>query len=412
MNKKVNVLVVGGGPAGIGAAYSAAKSGARTLLVESQGALGGVSTNGMMSHWTGHAESRLYRMILDESQKYFLVNKKYPILINTEALKVIYEKLLASVGAEILLYTFAYDTIMDGNKVKGVRFLNKSGFIDIEADVIIDASGDGDIAFHSGAEFVKGRQSDGKMQPMTLMFRVGGVDIEKVPELWSFETTYETDKGELQELGKELLPFPMGHVLIYKSPLPGIVTINMTNCIDVDGTRAEDMTKAEIVCRKQVYPVEDFLRKYVPGCEQCFVLASASMIGVRETRHFKGLKTLTDNDILEARFYEDWIVRGARFEFDVHNMTGSGLDATGCQKFFSQKNGYTIPYGCLIPEKIDGLLIAGRCISGTHLAHSSYRAMPICLAMGEGAGVAAAIAAEQKVSLRDVDVKQIQARLL
>ena len=140
-------------------------------------------------------------------------------------------------------------------------------------------------------------------------------------------------------------------------------------------------------------------------------MKSAAQIGVRETRHFKGLYTLTEEDILSARVFEDWAVTKAHFNFDVHNITGAGLDETGCQQKFSQKDGYTIPYGCFVPEKIDGLLLAGRNISGTHMAHSNYRAMPICANMGQSMGVAAAICARDSILPRKLNVKTLQARL-
>ena len=130
---------------------------------------------------------------------------------------------------------------------------------------------------------------------------------------------------------------------------------------------------------------------------------------MRETRHFKGVKTLTEEDIQKAREFPDWVVYGAHFNFDVHNLTGAGLDETGCQKHFTQEKGYTIPYGCLVPEKTDGLLLSGRNISGTHLAHSNFRVMPICVGTGWASGTAAAIAVRENISPRGVDVKEIQA---
>lgn len=136
------------------------------------------------------------------------------------------------------------------------------------------------------------------------------------------------------------------------------------------------------------------------------------MMGVRETRHFKGLYTLTEQDILSRRVFEDWVVRGAEFNFDVHNMTGSSLDETGMQNKFPKDTKYTIPYRCLVPEKIHGLLLAGRNISGTHMAHSNYRVMPICIGMGEGVGIATALAVQQNVDVRDVDVKEVQKHLM
>jgi hypothetical protein len=151
----------------------------------------------------------------------------------------------------------------------------------------------------------------------------------------------------------------------------------------------------------------DFLREYVPGYENCYIIGSASLIGIRETCHFKGMKTITEQEITDAVWHEDHVVYDAHFNFDVHNISGAGLDKTGCQHNFTQSNGYTIPYGCLIPEKIDGLLLSGRNISGTHMAHSNFRAMPICVGIGEACGVAAAIAARSGRQPRDIDSAEI-----
>ena len=407
---KTDVLVIGSGPAGICAAYTASKNGAKVIIAEQCGDLGGIATSGLMSHWTGDCDSPLYREILRRSAAMNDTKQEVPeTVIDPENLKTLYLEMMCEVNVSVMLYTFACDAISDGNILKGVSVVNKSGFTDIYADVIIDASGDGDIAYKCGAEYIKGRESDGKMQPVTIMFKVGGVDYERAVFPGSFETLVPTQKGELQSLAKEKLPYPAGHVLLYKSTLPGIVTCNMTNCVEIDGTKAEDLTKATVVCRKQMKDIANFLRKYVPGYENCFIISSASLIGVRETRHFKGEYTLTKDDILSARTFDDYVVKGAHFNFDVHNLTGAGLDETGVQHKFTQKNGYTIPYRCLLPEKIENLLLCGRSISGTHMAHSSYRAMPICAATGEAAGAAAALSVKKGISVRSVSAEEIRA---
>ena len=155
------------------------------------------------------------------------------------------------------------------------------------AKVIIDSTGDGDIAARAGAEYCLGRETDGAMQPASLMFKIGGVDYSRAVFPSKFEDYIQIPAGEIQSLGKSHLPFPAGHVLLYRSSLPGIVTCNMTNCIEVDGTKAEDLAKATLECRRQLKPILDFLHEFVPGYENCFLLSSAALIGVRETRHFK-----------------------------------------------------------------------------------------------------------------------------
>ena len=403
-----DVLVLGSGPSGFAAAYTAAQNGAKVILVEQNGDVGGISTSGLMSHWTGSCGSPLFNEILRRSaqKNEGEFENRITNIIDTEKLKTLYLEMLDEAGCRLMLYTFAVGAICDGDKVLGATVINKSGKTDIYAKITIDATGDGDIAAGAGAEFVLGRESDNKMQPATLMFKVGGVDYGRAVFLGSFESTYETPNGELQALAKQHIPYPAGHILTYKTTLPGIVTCNMTNAIEIDGTCADDLTKATLICRRQMDDIVKYLRTFVPGYENCFVVSSASLIGIRETRHFKGKYTLTEKDILEAKVFDDYVVKDAYFNFDVHNITGSGLDKTGAQKHFAQNKGYTIPYRCLLPETKENLLLCGRNISGTHIAHSNFRAMPICIGIGEAAGAAASVSVLRNCGLSDVSAEQ------
>lgn len=412
----VDVLVLGGGPAGWGAAVSAAREGANTLLVESSTDIGGVATTGLMSHWTGHTVGGIYEEIVDRTHNQY---GKNPLLsdaemrkfIDHETMKTRALEMLLEAGVKLLLNTMACEPLVEDNVLKGVFVENKSGRQLIRSKVVIDCTGDGDIAARSGAPYYKGRESDGAMQPMTLMVQVGGVEVERIQYVNAFEESYQVPAGDIQQLARMHIKAPAGHVLVYPSVFPGIVTLNMTNVTGVDGTNADDITKAYVQCRRQLPEIMAFLKEYVPGFENSYVLKSAAQIGVRETRHFKGMKTITEQDILEARVFPDWAVANAHFNFDVHNIGGAGLDETGCQKNFTQQHGYTIPYGCLVPQKIDGLLLAGRCISGTHMAHANFRAMPICANMGQAAGVAAAMCVEQDIQPRALQVEQLQQRM-
>lgn len=408
---EVDVLVVGGGPSGFSAAVCAARKGAKTMLIEQSGDVGGVATTGLMSHWTGNTAGGFYEELLNRSCDCDPSDSGLRRTINPEKLKTVMMQMLAEAGVILQLYTFASDAVMDGDRICGVITESKSGREVIMAKVVIDASGDGDIAAKTGARYYKGRENDGKMQPMTLMAKVDCVDVDRVHFIGSFESSYMTDWGDLQTMAREKLPYPAGHVLIYRSTLPGVVTLNMTNCIDVDGTDARDLTKAAVTCRGQLDAIIDFLQKYVAGFENCRLISTASIIGVRETRHFAGVSTITEDDIKTARVFDDWAVTKAHFNFDIHNISGAGLDKNGCQKHFKQQSGYTIPYGCFVPEKIDGLLLAGRCISGTHIAHSNYRVMPICANMGQSTGIAAAMCAASGIQPRQLDVKALQAEL-
>ena len=406
--EQVDVLVVGSGPAGVSAAICAAREGVSVMLLEQSGNVGGIATEGLMSHWTGNTEGGFYDEILERSADAAQMRK----VIDPERLKTILLEMLEEAGVKLLLYTFACAPVMEGNKIKGVIAENKTGRGAVLGKIVVDASGDGDIAARAGVPYYIGRETDGKMQPAPIMFKVAGVDVERGVFPGGFEEHLAIPAGDIQKLGEEHLPSPAGHVLLYRSTLPGIVTCNMTNCTDIDGTKAEDLTRATVVCRKQMESIVHFLREYVPGFENCYLISSASLIGIRETRHFKGEAVITREDILEARVFDDWVVTKAHFNFDVHNMTGNGLDETGVQKNFQQKKGYTIPYGCFVPLEVDNLYLAGRNISGTHMAHSNYRVMPICANMGQAVGVAAAICVKEGTVPRELSAATVQRRLI
>jgi len=401
---RCDVLVLGGGPAGFAAAVCAAREGAKTLLLERYGAPGGMATTGLMSHWTGGTRGGIYEEILDRSGD----AEGHRQTIHPARLATALLGMLEESGARLRLHTWAVEPVMEGNRIAGVIAESKSGREAFLAGITVDATGDGDIAAKAGVPYRKGRDADGKMQPMTLMFKVGGVDTARAVFPGGFEDDFQVPGGSLQELGRKYLPHPAGHVLLYRSSLPGVVTCNMTNSVSVDGTSAADLTRAEIECRKQLDPIVAFLRAHVPGFENCYLLDAADYVGVRETRRFEGEYTLTEQDILEARVFDDWAVTKAHFNFDIHNLTGAGLDETGMQKHFPQRTGYTIPYRCFVPKKVEHLLLAGRNISGTHAAHSNYRVMPICANMGQAVGCAAALCARKGVTPRNLDVAELQ----
>ncbi|MHA1683897.1 MAG: FAD-dependent oxidoreductase [Promethearchaeota archaeon] len=409
----VDVLVIGAGPAGFSAAINSARLGASTLLVEQSGMVGGVATSGLMSHWTGATRGGFYEEVLEHSTCFPFRNIRASWhTIDHEFLQDTILKLLRGSGARVRLYTLACAPLMEPpGTIAGVFVESKSGREAVRAKVVVDATGDGDIAARAGVPFRLGRAEDGRMQPMTLMFSIGGVDMERAILPGSFESKIRVPGGEIQSLGKENLPFPAGHVLLYPSALPGVVVVNMTNMPGMDGTSAADLTTAHLSARAQVQPIISFLRRFAPGYENCFHLRTASMIGVRETRHFECEYTLSGQDILDATIFDDWVVTKVHFNFDIHNIKGAGLDDAGVQHEFPQDRPYTIPYRCFVPVNIDGLLVAGRNISGTHIAHSSFRVMPICANMGQAVGIAAALCARRGVAPRDLDVCVLQEEL-
>lgn len=403
-----DVLVIGGGPAGVSAAICSARQGAKTALIERFGAVGGMSTVGMMSTWCGKrprntfAEEIINRSTVDgwDGQEGE---------IDHERLQLAYLEMIEEANVHLQLYTLATEPVLDGQTIKGVITESKTGRSAVLADIVIDASGDGDIAARAGVPFVLGRESDNKMQPMTLMFKVGGLDPERSVFFGGPRDYKQVPRGEAQKLAFDELPFPMGFLCVRPAAKHGLATCNITRTLLVDGTNAADLTKAHIECRKQISAVVEFLRKSIPGYEHCFLIGTGAMIGVRETRHFRGEYTLHEDDLLGGKVFDDWAVASANFLMDVHNMTGKGwLDESVRETKQPPSSGYTIPYRSFIPKQIDNLLLAGRNISGTHLAHASYRVMSTCANMGQAVGIAAALCKKHHVTPRKLDAKLVQ----
>ena len=369
---ETEVLVVGGGPAGFGAALHAARMGRKTMLIEQYGAVGGVATTGIMSHWTGRQDGGCFEELREKAR-----DCEAEQVINPEKLRILMLDMLMEAGVNVQLYTGFSDVIMEGNRVAGVITESKSGREAILSKMVIDSTGDGDVAARAGVPFEKGRSTE----------------------------------GDLQTLGRQELPSPAGHILLYPSSLPGVVTVNMSNMTDVDGTNARDLNRAEYVCRKQLPEIIAFLRRHVPGYEGCYLIDSADVIGVRETRRFEANYQLNEQDIAQARTFEDWVVTKSNFFFDLHNVEGAGLDANGEYKAFKQPKPYTIPLRCFVPKTVEGILLNGRNISGTHKAHSSYRVMPIVMNMGHAMGIVAAMCVAQNKKPLELDIHEVQDEL-
>lgn len=399
-----DVLVCGGGPSGCAAAVAAAREGARVLLVERTGRLGGAATTNLVQPFMGGVQCRLADDLTARLKA-----------VHPKLMDVAYADLLAEAGAALLLHAWVARTLLDGpGKVRGVQVLTKGGFRDLGAAVTIDATGDGDVAYGAGAAFEQGRGEDGLLQPVSIMFEVGGVDkaagILVGGERQALTTTVpDGNWSELCHAAEQSgeLPPNVGVVRIYESPLPGRRILNASQVNGVNGTSPEDLTRAELEARRQAEVIVAFLRHHAPGYEDAFLAEMPAAIGVRETRRFVGLQTLTVDDLLAGRTWPDAVVRRASFVIDIHNPAGSG-QADGLAR---QVQPYDIPYGCLVPRDVDGLLLAGRCISGTHEAHASYRVQRIGMAIGAAAGVAAALAARSGVPPREVDVAAVQASL-
>ena len=436
-----DVLVVGGGPAGLGAALGAAHCGARVVLAERYGFLGGNATAALvmplMSFYTrsaprpeqptkplmpsdhgpgapvvaGALKHLLERLVTAGGAIPPSQQTGFVVPFDPEVFKLVALDFLDDAGVELLFHAFASD-VVGRQSFDGVVFETKSGPLVVRAKAVVDCTGDGDIAALAGAPFEVGRERDGAVQPMTLMFRV--VEFQRarfeqyvrehpdqwrgVHGLWDL-VRKATEAGDLQ--------LPREDILFFGTPHEQEVSVNSTRVIRVLGTDVWDLSYAECTGRRQMRQIAQFLRRYVPGFEESYVAQSGVHVGVRETRRIVGDYVLTAKDVLGVRKFPDAIARGS-YPIDIHNPSGTGTKL----HHLPYGESYDIPLRCLIPQRVDGLLVAGRCISGTHEAHSSYRIMPIAMATGQAAGVCAALAARMHKSPREVPAAEVQRELL
>ncbi len=330
-SNEVDVLVVGGGPAGIGAALSAARLGARVMIVEQFNCLGGVATSGGHNHFSqfnawgdpsiqvvGGIAEELRQMLLDRG---FATYDGSCLDFHVEGMKLVLDEMVSAAGIEVLFYTFYADTLVDGTTVKGGVIQNKSGRQAVLAKRVIDCTGDGDAAFHAGATFSQGRPLDGRCQPTTLMFTIGGVDWSKV-EGWRSDYPMAEVWAKAQHDG---IMEPFQSVIMgfwHTDVLPDQVGINMTHMVDVDSTRAADLTRATIEGRRQAHHLVEVFRRVVPGMEECYLISTAPSLGLRESRRIHGAVTITAEDLVNQRGWEDSIGYGS-FYIDIHNPAGT-----------------------------------------------------------------------------------------
>ena len=412
-----DVIVCGGGAAGFVAAAAAARHGAKTLLIEKYGFLGGTGTAGLMVQFGsifdgsevlvgGYTHEFLHRLVA-ENYADFYSEQSHSLIFDPEGMIAICQKMVLESGAQLLLHSLVTGVIQDGGRLKGVIVENKSGRSACLAKVIIDATGDGDIAARAGAAFDCGNE-EGLLQPVSLEFLLGNVDATKVSGDSVGEVIAYIQKAK--EDGTWKIPsdqfFSWGRVKKCGAPdIPesAFFFINASNAPGINGASAEDLTTAEVECRKQVPLLLEFLQKYVPGFEKCYLDRTAAQVGIRETRRIRGKYTLTRQDILEARHFYDGIVPGCN-SIDVHHVKGKVFG----HEFLAKGTHYQIPWRCFLPEKGEGLIVTGRCLSADHYALGSVRVMVVCMPMGEACGIAAAVACKENCRLEDVPIIKVK----
>lgn len=411
-----DVIVCGGGPAGISAAVSSARQGARTALIERYGILGGMLTSGYVNPILGAlSQGTLYDEILVLLKA--VKNKTrigYEIGIDSEEAKYTLLKFVSDAGVDVFLQTPIVDVIKEETQIKGVVIGSQSGLKKLSAAVVVDATGDGFVSCIAGAECAVGRENDGRCQPATTEFTIenvdesraitctGGSDPVKLPDGTSYSEFCKQKNREGE------LPENVNIVRLHRTRNSGERSVNATQVNGLDTLSPEGVCAAELELRSQIEVIIDFLRRYVPGYENCRLKATGSTLGVRETRRVMGDYILNDNDVETGTRKEDVAVHKAWFLIDIHNPNGGGQAEGRSQPSIP----YDIPYRCFLPKGIDGLLTCGRCISGTHRAHASYRVMGICIATGQAAGTAAALCAIGNTAPRQLDVKILQKALI
>lgn len=442
-----DVVVVGGGAAGITAAAAAAKNGARTLIIDAGPMLGGELLSGIAIAGCVNARGEwvvggLVREFINECEKmgglvgdFCEWRLNWLVCCDPEIMKLAIPRVLKRYGVTPLLYTFAEDVVVSNQRVTGVIVLNKSGRTLITAEQFIDCSGDGDIAMLAGAPFQAG-DKDGNFQPISLVFRMSGVEKDPLfrfvrdhPEnivigdnpiypdkqtcienliKAGYPRVFFDGKGPLLSQAiraGEMYPTALISVCPVSTPRKE-VSCNTTRIARIDATKTDQLSNTMVDLIEQVWTAVNFLQKHVPGFEQANFSGTAPRIGIRETRRIMGEYVLTGEDCSEGRKSESSIAKGCH-HIDIH---GEGTKQTR----IPVKNGgsYDVPYGCLVPQRLKNVLVAGRCMSGTREGNGTARVMGTVMAMGQAAGTAAAICATRGlIDVRDIKIDELRQTL-
>lgn len=410
--KKQDIIVIGGGFAGVAAAIAAARQGKSVLLVEKYNCLGGAAVfdlvNPFMRFWTYTADKKeriylsrgIFTEILREMKELggFLSESQDSGIFNEEYLKLALNRMCLKSGVTLLFQTYLTGVAVKEGRISSVTVSNVSGQTELEADCFIDATGDANLAALAKFPFRLGRDTDHLCQPMTLCFRMTNVnralfDKER-PKINPLYTKFR-EEGKITN--------PREDVLIFHTVNEDTLHFNTTRIVKLNPTDAEDVTKAEIAAREQVFEMVAFLKENFASFRDATLISTGMQIGVRESRMIIGEKVLTEEDLLTFRKEADGIAV-CNYDIDIHSPDGTGTT----HYYFPDGEYYTIPYGCLVPKGAKNLLVAGRCVSATHEAQASLRIMPTCCTLGEAAGIAAAVACTEKKDVFAVDVQKIR----
>ena len=438
-----DVIIGGGGVSGALAAIAAGRSGAKVLIIEQSGYLGGSLTGaGVGPMMTFHAGEKQVIKGLPEEIVQNMVKRgfsaghvkdttryvSYVTPFSSEGLKLILDEMTREANVKVLYHTFLGAVRTEGGRIASLTVCNKDGLNQVKGKVFVDATGDGDIAAWAGVPMTKGREVDGATQPMTMNMKYCNVDTNKLKkhiisnvgefdrlkdnqDLMNLSTSFcvagfkEEFKAarERKEIG-----FDREELLFFETNRPGEYIINTSRILEKDGTDAESLSEAEIIGRRQCAQLDIFLRKHIPGFENALLEYTGPSVGVRGSRQLVGEYTLTAEDILSRKEFETTIAHSA-YPIDIHNPKGAGTNSM----FLSEKGTYySIPYEVMTCKELSNLLVVGRCISATFEAQAAIRVTPTAGAIGQAGGIAAALCALEYDDVHKVNVSKLQEELL
>ena len=405
LEKDYDLIVVGGGLTGVAAAVAASRQGLSVLLLEQDGSLGGAMSNSFVfpfmryTYWEDEKWKYLSAGIFKEMvERHRSIGGCSKYGWQPELFKLMLDDMIVEAGVDILFHTRVVNVVMDGRELKSVLAASKSGTLEIRAQFFIDASGDGELMALSGCAYQLGREEDNLCQPMTTCFRLSNVNMEKYyEEIPGLQKLY----NEKQKTGE--ITNPRENMLIMGEVSRGVLHFNTTRIVKHNPVDPTELSRAEMEARKQVLELYNFLRQNSEAFRESAIVSVAQNIGVRESRKLLGVHVLTADDLKSLTIFDDSIALG-NYDIDIHNPEGTGTYIYS----FPKEAYYSIPYRSLLPRETDNLLVAGRCLSATHEAHSAVRIMPICTCMGEAAGAAAAQAVHTGKNAHTLDIHAVQ----
>ncbi|GAA4827036.1 FAD-dependent oxidoreductase [Algivirga pacifica] len=424
MHNNYDIIVAGAGIAGVGAAVKAGRMGAKVLLLEHYGFVGGMSSAGMVSPFMKHtvADDILVKGVFEDlevkmrAQKGMIDNGFYAASFRSAAIE-----LLTEAKVDFLPHAQPVKVHRDQNRIIGLDVLAAGEVQRIDAEVFIDTTGDAQLVFLGDYPWVKGDEKTGLLQAMTLFFRMGGIDMEKAndwakqhPEHFLPWVDFEYNPQKIFSIAgwtnfvekakaEGRLPKAIEYVFFTTLPESGEGSFNTSNILGLDASTSQDLTKAELIGRQQVDAVVKMLQEDVPGFEEAYLLETAVQVGVRETRRAIGDYAVTGDDVAKGHKFEDAIARGC-YGIDIHGQE----DEESRMEDLPEGEFYEIPLRSLMVKEADNLLVAGRCISATREGHSALRIMPTSCATGEACGSVAALAVQQQKTIREVNFGEVQ----